>query len=46
LEAQTNAPGQSFGTNWFNVAGATTTNRVFVPLNKAHGGVYFRLAYP
>lgn len=46
LEAQTNAPGVSFGTNWFNVAGAVTTNRVFVPLNKAHGGVYFRLAYP
>jgi hypothetical protein len=46
LEAQTNAPGQSLGATWFNVAGATTTNRVFVPLNKAHGGVYFRLAYP
>lgn len=46
LETQTNAVGASIGTNWFNVAGATTTNRVFVPVNKASGGVFFRLAYP
>jgi hypothetical protein len=46
LEAQTNAVGASLGTNWFNVAGASTTNRVFVPINAAKGSVFFRLAYP
>jgi hypothetical protein len=30
-------PGRESWSNWFNVAGATTTNRVFIPLNKAHG---------
>lgn len=46
LEAQTNAIGASLGTNWFNVAGATTTNRVFIPMSAAPGSVFFRLAYP
>ncbi len=46
LEAQTNSAGASLGTNWFNVAGAATTNRVFMPINAANGSVYFRLAYP
>lgn len=46
LEAQTNAPGAGLGTNWFNVAGAATTNRMFVPINPTNGSVYFRLAYP
>lgn len=46
LEAQTNGMGVGLGTNWFNVAGAPTTNRVFVPINPANGSVYFRLAYP
>jgi len=46
LEVQTNSLIKGVGTNWFNVTGVTTTNRVFVPINKANGGVFFRLAYP
>ncbi|MGC3958955.1 MAG: zinc-dependent metalloprotease family protein [Verrucomicrobiota bacterium] len=46
LEAQTNAVGSGFGTNWYNVTGATATNRVFIPISAAPGSVFFRLAYP
>lgn len=46
LEAQTNVAGAGISSNWFDVAGATTTNRVFVPRNAATGSVLFRLAYP
>lgn len=46
LETQTNVVGAGIGSNWFDVAGATATNRVFVPRSAATGSVLFRLAYP
>lgn len=46
LEAQTNAPGVGFGTNWFDVAGASSTNLIRMPINPLTGSIYFRLAYP
>lgn len=46
LEAQTNPPGTGVGSSWQNVAGATTTNRVFIPYEPAAGSVFFRLVYP
>ena len=46
LETQTNALNSGLGTTWYNVAGATTTNRVFVPRAATSGSVLFRLAYP
>jgi glucose/arabinose dehydrogenase len=42
LQAQTNG----IGTNWFNISGATGTNRVIVPVNPNNGTVFFRLTYP
>ncbi len=46
LQTQTNSPGQGIGTNWATVAGSTTTNRVFIPIDSANGSVFYRLALP
>jgi len=43
LEAQTNSVTQGLGTNWFNVAGSTLTNRMTFPINPANGSVFYRL---
>jgi len=46
LQAQTNSLSAGLGANWANWAGATTTNRVTIPINPATGAVFFRLVYP
>ncbi|HWX21150.1 MAG TPA: hypothetical protein VN578_14720 [Candidatus Binatia bacterium] len=33
-------------TNWVEVAGATATNQVFMPINPANGSVFYRMYYP
>ena len=42
LQTQTN----SLGTNWFTVAGSTTTNKMIIPIGLTNGSVFFRLIYP
>jgi len=46
LQAQTNGVAQGLGTNWADVAGATTTNQMTFPLNPANGSIFFRMVYP
>lgn len=46
LQSHTNSPGHGIGTNWVTVAGSTTTNRVFIPIDSANGSVFYRLALP
>lgn len=43
LEAQTNPPGAGMGTNWFPVAGSTTTDCLFILPAPANGSVFYRL---
>ena len=45
LQVQTNDLTAGLGTNWFDVAGSTTTNQMFFPINPAAGGVFYRLLY-
>ena len=42
LQTQTNG----LNGNWFDVAGATATNAVTLPVNFNSGNVFFRLIYP
>jgi autotransporter-associated beta strand protein len=46
LEAQTNSLNVGLSSNWATVAGSTATNQISVPINPAHGSVFFRLVYP
>jgi hypothetical protein len=46
LQSQTNAISVGLRTNWVDVAGATTTNQVIVPMNRANGAVFYRMVYP
>jgi len=46
LQAQTNTLATGLGTNWVNVAGATATNQVSIPVNTTNGTVFYRMAYP
>jgi len=46
LQTQTDDLTQGLGTNWVDVAGATTTNQMSILINPASGGVYYRLIYP
>src|SRR5581483_4297628 len=46
LLAQTNAPGVGLTTNWFNVAGASSTNVVAFPIAPNGGTAFFRMVYP
>ena len=46
LQMQTNSIGEGLGTNWVNVSGSDATNQIFIPINTANGGAFFRLAYP
>ena len=46
LQAQANGTGVGIGTNWVNVPGSDTTNRVVVPIDPANGSVFYRLALP
>jgi fibronectin-binding autotransporter adhesin len=46
LQTQTNSITAGLGTNWLDVAGATATNQVVVPINSTNGSVFFRMVYP
>jgi hypothetical protein len=46
LQTQTNSNTAGLGTNWLDVAGATATNQVVVPINSTNGSVFFRMVYP
>lgn len=46
LQAQTNSLNVGLSGTWFDVAGATSTNHVILPINPANGSVFFRLVYP
>jgi pectate lyase len=46
LEAQTNNLTAGLNTNWFNIAGASATNQMFLPIDPANGSVFLRLVYP
>ncbi len=46
LQAQTNVSGTGLGTNWVDVAGASATNQVGIPVNSRNATVFFRLVYP
>lgn len=46
LLAQTNSPGKGIGTNWVTVPGSTAINQVLMPIDRANGSVFFRLAVP
>ena len=43
LQAQTNLAGAGLGTNWFPVAGSTTTTQMSIPVDPANGSVFYRL---
>jgi autotransporter-associated beta strand protein len=46
LQVQTNSLSAGLGTNWFDVAGSTTTNSVNIPMDATQGSVFYRLVYP
>ena len=46
LQAQTNSINIGLSTNWFDVAGSSSTNRIDANLNTSHGTVFYRLVYP
>ncbi len=46
LQVQTNALSTGLNTNWFDVAGSTTTNQVNATLDAANGTVFYRMVYP
>ncbi len=45
LQAQTNSLSVGINSNWVNVAGSTTTNKVVIPINLTNGTVFYRLMY-
>jgi hypothetical protein len=46
LQTQTNSPGTGLGNNWVTFPGSSATNHVVVPIDSAHGMVFYRLAVP
>jgi len=46
LQVQTNTRNVGLNTNWFPVAGSTTTNQVTVTVNPANPTVFYRLSLP
>ena len=46
LQVQTNSVAQGLSTNWFDVAGATITNQMAIPIDVNNGSVFYRLAFP
>jgi hypothetical protein len=46
LQVQTNDVSQGLGTNWTEVADATTTNQLTVPINPESKSVFYRLVFP
>ncbi|MGH7979248.1 MAG: LamG-like jellyroll fold domain-containing protein, partial [Limisphaerales bacterium] len=45
LQAQTNSLSVGIGTNWANVSGSTSTNKVVMPITLTNGCVFYRLTY-
>lgn len=45
LQSQTNSLSAGLGTNWAEVAGSATTNKVIVPIVSTNGSVFFRMKY-
>lgn len=43
LQEQTNAPGVGITTNWYDVPNSATTNQFIIPIDAAHGSVFFRM---
>ena len=46
LQVQTNDVTQGLGANWVDVAGATATNQMTIPINPAGGSVFYRMVNP
>ncbi len=46
LQTQTNPLVTGLNSNWFDVAGAISTNQMILPFSPDAGGVFFRLIYP
>jgi hypothetical protein len=46
LQVQTNSPAEGLGTNWWDVAGSTSTNLMTLPINSTDSSVFYRLSYP
>lgn len=45
LQVQSNSPAEGLSTNWWDVAGSTTTNLMTLPINSTDGSVFYRLSY-
>jgi hypothetical protein len=46
LQTQTNTLASGLGTNWADIATATSTNQMTLPIVTTNGSVFFRLKYP
>ena len=46
LQAQTNSLSVGLRTNWFSIAGSTTTNQMTMPVNPSDPAVFYRLSLP
>jgi hypothetical protein len=46
LQAQTNSLSVGINSDWSNVSGSTSTNRVVVPIHLTNGCVFYRLVFP
>jgi len=46
LQGQTNSISVGLQSNWADVPGSVSTNRVIIPVNPANGTVFYRLVYP
>jgi autotransporter-associated beta strand protein len=46
LQVQTNGISTGLGTNWTDVAGATTTNQMSFPIDPTSGVIFYRIAFP
>ena len=43
LQTQTNLPGGGLGTIWFQLPGSTTNTQMYIPIDPASPGVFYRL---
>lgn len=46
LQVQTNSLNVGISTNWADVSGSTTTNRIIRPIDPANGSVFYRMVFP
>jgi hypothetical protein len=45
LQVQTNSLAQGLSTNWYDIAGSTSTNQMAIPMDATDGSVFYRLMY-